>query len=460
MEALRGVGDPAAARAAARPREPRRGWRSRSRTATATTAGRGRRRSRRCARPACSTARRCACSPATTGPSILDPHGRLGAEAIAEFELAPVGELSRLSAGRAARRAMTQFQGDPYRDPRARPGRVARRGQVAPTGGWPSSTTPTRPARRAAALPRDPGGLRAARRRRGAAAARAPGGTGRPSATAERTPWRADRDARATGLARGLAGAARRRIGGGRRRRDRPGRRDAAGRRGTDGARPTATAPAAAPEDEAPPRERHTRRGSAQGDARARPPTTRPPTRRSTRTGTAARWYGPRRGTYWTLNPREYADPRKHGPEYQARARRAARAEADGTAPTAGPAGPSTAGRCASRGRPPRRRPDGADADAPGADPADPAGTRRRPSRRRRTAATPAGGPTAGRTTRPPTPPHRDGPGRRSRAATGDVGADVEPLPDLEAVARRAAPANLLDARAPARLAVAARSSR
>lgn len=35
-----------------------------------------------------------------------------------------------------------------------------------------------------------------------------------------------------------------------------------------------------------------------------------------------ASWYGPSSGTYWTLNPREYADPRKHGPEYQARARR------------------------------------------------------------------------------------------------------------------------------------------
>jgi len=35
-----------------------------------------------------------------------------------------------------------------------------------------------------------------------------------------------------------------------------------------------------------------------------------------------ASWYGPSSGTYWTLNPREYADPRKHGPEYQARAKR------------------------------------------------------------------------------------------------------------------------------------------
>jgi curved DNA-binding protein CbpA len=36
-----------------------------------------------------------------------------------------------------------------------------------------------------------------------------------------------------------------------------------------------------------------------------------------------ATWYGASSGTYWTINPKEYADPRKHGPEYQARARRA-----------------------------------------------------------------------------------------------------------------------------------------
>jgi hypothetical protein len=35
-----------------------------------------------------------------------------------------------------------------------------------------------------------------------------------------------------------------------------------------------------------------------------------------------ASWYGTTSGTYWTINPKEYADPRKHGPEYQARARR------------------------------------------------------------------------------------------------------------------------------------------
>jgi curved DNA-binding protein CbpA len=33
-------------------------------------------------------------------------------------------------------------------------------------------------------------------------------------------------------------------------------------------------------------------------------------------------WYGASSGTYWTINPKEYADPRKHGPEYQRRASR------------------------------------------------------------------------------------------------------------------------------------------
>lgn len=51
-----------------------------------------------------------------------------------------------------------------------------------------------------------------------------------------------------------------------------------------------------------------------------------------------ASWYGTTSGTYWTINPKEYADPRKHGPEYQARARRASggRPEmpADGPEPT------------------------------------------------------------------------------------------------------------------------------
>ena len=39
-------------------------------------------------------------------------------------------------------------------------------------------------------------------------------------------------------------------------------------------------------------------------------------------TWSGASWYGPSSGEYWIVNPREYADPRKHGPEYQSRARR------------------------------------------------------------------------------------------------------------------------------------------
>ncbi len=38
-----------------------------------------------------------------------------------------------------------------------------------------------------------------------------------------------------------------------------------------------------------------------------------------------AAWVGADSGTYWTVNPKEYADPRKHGPEYRARGRRPVR---------------------------------------------------------------------------------------------------------------------------------------
>jgi Meckel syndrome type 1 protein len=42
---------------------------------------------------------------------------------------------------------------------------------------------------------------------------------------------------------------------------------------------------------------------------------------RSDATWGGASWYGPTTGEYWIINPREYADPRKHGPAYQARVR-------------------------------------------------------------------------------------------------------------------------------------------
>ncbi len=77
-----------------------------------------------------------------------------------------------------------------------------------------------------------------------------------------------------------------------------------------------------------------------------------------------ATWYGAGSGTYWTINPKEYADPRKHGPEYLARSRR-----------RSGPADP--------RGGPARS--DAAEGDAPGgrADPGPTATPGRGPSSRR-----------------------------------------------------------------------------
>jgi curved DNA-binding protein CbpA len=39
-------------------------------------------------------------------------------------------------------------------------------------------------------------------------------------------------------------------------------------------------------------------------------------------TWSGASWYGPTTGEYWIVNPREYADPRKHGPGYQQRGQR------------------------------------------------------------------------------------------------------------------------------------------
>ena len=57
------------------------------------TAGRGRRRSRRSGRPASSTAPSLRDLARYHRPAVLDPHGRVVAETVPEFELAPVGEL-------------------------------------------------------------------------------------------------------------------------------------------------------------------------------------------------------------------------------------------------------------------------------------------------------------------------------------------------------------------------------
>lgn len=66
-----------------------------------------------------------------------------------------------------------------------------------------------------------------------------------------------------------------------------------------------------------------------------------------------ASWYGPSSGTYWTINPKEYADPRKHGPEYQARARRSAGAPGEPVDRTIGDEPESTDEPSASRAWPP-----------------------------------------------------------------------------------------------------------
>ena len=55
-------------------------------------------------------------------------------------------------------------------------------------------------------------------------------------------------------------------------------------------------------------------------------------------TWSGASWYGPTSGEYWIVNPREYADPRKHGPGYQQRARKGAAPEpGTGTSGTVAP---------------------------------------------------------------------------------------------------------------------------
>ena len=108
---------------------------------------------------------------------------------------------------------------------------------------------------------------------------------------------------------------------------------------------------------------------------------------------TGATWYGASSGTYWTINPKEYADPRKHGPEYQARARRSRDGWIlDETAETA--AGDRAAG---------------TDADEPSthADPRAPDGTDDRPQPRRTgdDEGRPPGGASTPDSTRPSEPP-------------------------------------------------------
>ena len=142
-----------------------------------------------------------------------------------------------------------------------------------------------------------------------------PAGGSEPDAR-QREPWRADPGrARASGRADGRRPGAR------------PGGRPA---EAPPGARPTG--PNASQGDERPGGGRPGTSGPRRRSSSRRPPKTATPYSTSYDPAdeepfepgwTGGTWYGASSGTYWTINPKEYADPRKHGPEYQARARRA-----------------------------------------------------------------------------------------------------------------------------------------
>ena len=220
----------------------------------------------------------------------------------------------------------------------------------------------------------------------------------------------------------------------------RPDRSDSAGsgRRPAARAAPTATgaraahaaAPGERPRRERPSREHHARRGPR----RATPG--------STSYDEAAEpldpdwdggaWYGPSSGTYWTINPREYADPRKHGPEYQARARRATQGPADGAVDGAD-----------------RRRPEPAIGKAAASEASAGAEPSWQWSADERADAGPADSTTSGGAewgTRSwhydDVPPDAAPGGRRARSGHG-ASSDAT-LPDLESLAMRASPRNLL----------------
>ena len=60
-------------------------------------------------------------------------------------------------------------------------------------------------------------------------------------------------------------------------------------------------------------------------------------------TWSGASWYGPTSGEYWIVNPREYADPRKHGPGYQQRGSRPSGGVSEPLVGAAGDAGEESA---------------------------------------------------------------------------------------------------------------------
>ena len=139
-------------------------------------------------------------------------------------------------------------------------------------------------------------------------------------------------------------------------------------------------------------------------------------------------WYGPSSGTYWTINPREYADPRKHGPEYQARARRAAQGQGDEAAP--GEEGGPALGEAAASG------------SSAGAEPSWHWSTDERAEAGPADSTTSGGAEWGTRSWHFDDVPPDAAPGERQaprNASSPDVA-----LPDLESLAMRASPRNLL----------------
>jgi hypothetical protein len=147
-------------------------------------------------------------------------------------------------------------------------------------------------------------------------------------------PWRADPTrARSTPGAQAPGAAGARSSGGGRTAGPRP--PGAGSGKASAGARPTPGAGSRADGATRPRNAGPNSGGNAGGNSGRRRPskkatfgsTTYDEAREQADTAwSGASWYGPSSGEYWRVNPREYADPRKHGPEYQARA--AARAAA------------------------------------------------------------------------------------------------------------------------------------
>ena len=397
------------------------GSRSRSRTATARIGGRGRRPSRRCGRSACSRARRFASSPATTGrrPSTRTAGWRPSRSRT--FELAPVGELVPSEPG-----AMT-FQGDPYRtlgivagaslnEIRSAYRRLAK--QYHPDAAGDRALPRFLAIQAAYERLVDSGGAAPAGGRRGLGD---PQGSEswRADATrarASREAWRARRaGATSTGGAPGPAGTASKAKpgtggaggSGGRRRRQRDGR--GRRRRGAAEGAPHAGAPRARRRpgstsyDEADGDPARSRAGrAARGTARRRARTGRS-TRASTRTPAST---GP------NTRPAPVEPPRSGAPT-------------------------------ATAARPPRRlpaRPPPPSPAGPGAavSPRPPMAAMRRLGRAR------LGIRGAGASTTPGRRPWRARAGRSAASPTDGYPADAEPLPDLEAVARKASPRNLL----------------